>query len=185
MRFCDANTVLKLMSNRTIVIAVDDSPVSKDAVRWATRKLLTPQDEVHLVSVLDRGGRSTVMTAGENTYPLDRDPGECKPDPVQLEKRFELLKSLKQNILQDSKVQKVSMSTMVSCVGGSSDLGRHICDYAADKKADMLVMGSRGMGSAQKAVLGLFGLGSVSDFVVRHASVSNVLVHRGGVSGKE
>ena len=38
-------------------------------------------------------------------------------------------------------------------------------------------MGSRGMGTAQRAMLGLFDLGSISEYVVRHARC-NVLVHK-------
>ena len=41
----------------------------------------------------------------------------------------------------------------------------------------MLVLGSRGLGSWRRAALGLFGLGSVSDWVVKNARI-NVVVHK-------
>lgn len=69
------------------------------------------------------------------------------------------------------------LTTLVSCVGGSHDLGRHLVDYAGDQKADMIIMGSRGLGSFKRTMLSLFGLGSVSDFVIRNAPM-DVLVHK-------
>jgi len=163
---------------RKIVLAVDDSPISKDAVAWAATKLCNANDEVHIISVLEPGNRPGFVTAGESSFPVQEQENDCKPDPIQMEKRGQLLKTYKEK-LSAGGTTNVQLTTLVSCMGGSTDMARHICEYAAESKADMLVMGSRGMGSAKRAVLGLFGLGSVSDFVVRHATVPNVLVHRG------
>ena len=155
------------------MLAVDDSSVSKEAVDWAATKLITPKDEIHIISVLDPGQRPDVVS-GEGTYILDDD---CKPNPLQLEKRAALLKQYQAAVAANSGTKNVKMTTLVSCVGGSADLGRHICEYSAENKADMLVMGSRGMGSVKRSIMGVFGLGSVSEFVTRHGQ--NVLVHRG------
>lgn len=71
----------------------------------------------------------------------------------------------------------VRATTIVSCVGGTVDIGRQIVDYTRDKDSDILMMGSRGLGSLKRAVLGFIGLGSVSSYVVKHADC-NVLVHK-------
>jgi len=164
------------MPGRKIIVAVDDSPCSKELINDTVAKLCHADDEVHLVSVLEPSSRPDFVAAAESSYPVEST--ECKPDPIQLEKRCKMLKDY-QSTLNDAGAKDVKLTTLVSCIGGSSDLARHICEYAADSKADMLVMGSRGMGSAQRAVMRVFGLGSVSDYVVRHAQVPNVLVHRG------
>ncbi|KAG7669528.1 hypothetical protein Ndes2526B_g05869 [Nannochloris sp. 'desiccata'] len=162
-------------AGRKIVLAVDDSPISQEAVEWASKKLLNPNDEVHLISVLDPGQRPDISTAGESSYLL-LENADCKPNPLQLEQRALMLKKYQAAVAANSGSNNVKMTTLVSCVGGSTDLGRHICEYAAENKADLLVMGSRGMGSAQRSIMNLFGLGSVSEFVTRHGE--NVLVHR-------
>ena len=74
----------------------------------------------------------------------------------------------------------VKASTVVSrSLGTASDHGREICEYAAEVDADILVLGSRGYGSFKRSIMGMFGLGSVSNFVLNHAPVPNVMVHRG------
>lgn len=77
------------------------------------------------------------------------------------------------------KVGDVKASTVVSrSLGTSSDHGREICEYAAEMDAEILVVGSRGHGSFKRSIMGMFGLGSVSNFVIQHAPVANVLVHK-------
>lgn len=61
-------------------------------------------------------------------------------------------------------MKDVHLTTLVSCVGGSADAGRHIVEYARQQDADMILLGSRGMGSLKRAMLGIFGLGSVSAY---------------------
>ena len=50
---------------------------------------------------------------------------------------------------------------------GSGDAADILARYAKTKNADLVVVGSRGSGSAARAALGLVGLGSVSDRLVR------------------
>lgn len=161
---------------RKIVIAVDDSIPSKEAVAWAAKTLVGNKDEVHLISVIEAAGRPDVSSyQGDSTY-LVQD-GNCKPNPLLLEKRADLLKNFQSEVSKSAGTGNIKLTTLVSCIGGSADLGRHICEYSAENKADFVVMGSRGMGSAQRSLLGVFGLGSVSDFVSRHGN--NVLIHHG------
>lgn len=61
-------------------------------------------------------------------------------------------------------VQNVKLATLVTCVGGAHDTGRHIVNYSRQRDADVLLLGSRGMGSFSRAMLGFLGLGSVSDY---------------------
>lgn len=47
-------------------------------------------------------------------------------------------------------MKNVKETILVSCVGGAHDIGRHINEFAETNKADLLVMGSRGMGTAKR-----------------------------------
>lgn len=160
---------------RKYVIAVDDSPVSKDTVTWAAKDLLGKGDEITLVSVLEPAAGASFMTSETPSFPADATEA-CVPDPVHLERTQATLKTFKSD-LEKQGFKDVKMTTLVSCVGGSADAARHIVEYADRKNPTMVIMGSRGMGAGKRAMLGLFGLGSVSDYVVRHAPC-NVVVHK-------
>jgi nucleotide-binding universal stress UspA family protein len=168
----------KEQKGRTVVLAVDESPASQSAVRWAADMVLLPSDVLHMVSVLEPATRPDFSAAGEAVWPLG-DPDVCTADPEKLERACAFLKRCREEA-QRAGVRDVRLSTLVSCVGGSSDLGRHLCEHAAAVNADLVITGSRGMGAAQRAVLGVFGLGSVSDYVLKHAQVPGVLVHKSG-----
>jgi hypothetical protein len=71
---------------RKVVIAVDPSPVSLDALRWASKSLCNKDDELHLISVLESGLANDVV--GESA--ADSSP-DCKPDPIALQKTQDLL----------------------------------------------------------------------------------------------
>ncbi|EFN58699.1 hypothetical protein CHLNCDRAFT_140327 [Chlorella variabilis] len=156
---------------RKVVLAVDPSPVSLDALKWATKSLCNKDDELHLISVLESGLPNDVV--GESA--ADTSP-DCKPDPAALLRTQDLLKRCKGEA-QGAGIANVKMTTLVSCVGGSADMGRHITEFAEGENADMLVLGSRGMGGVRRVLGGLMGLGSVSDYVTKHSS-TNVVIHK-------
>eukprot|EP00887_Chlorella_sp_A99_P001532 scaffold8.g1532.t1 len=158
------------------VVAVDDSPVSKNTLLWAARSLVRKGDNLTIVTVLEPALRSDFGNVGETSFPTD-DLGEtCKPDPVALQQRQKFLKECKEAVGKEG-LDNVNLTTLVACTGGSHDMARHISEYAESSRADVLVMGSRGLGSWRRAALGLFGLGSVSDWIVKNARI-NVVVHK-------
>lgn len=159
------------MAPRKVVLAVDSSPVSLDAVKWTTKSLCAKDDELHLISVLESGKSNEVP--GESA---PDDAGECKPDPTALLRTQDLLKQCKEDAA-GAGIKNVRLTTLVSCVGGSTNMARHIVDYSDSEGADMLVLGSRGMGGFKRAFYGMVGLGSVSDYVTKNAKC-NVVVHK-------
>ena len=54
---------------RKLVVAVDDSAVSKDTLRWAETKLLKPDDELHIISVLEPASGGSFASTAETQYP--------------------------------------------------------------------------------------------------------------------
>lgn len=54
---------------RKLVVAVDDSAVSKDTLRWAESKLLKPDDELHIISVLEPASGGSFASTAETQYP--------------------------------------------------------------------------------------------------------------------
>ena len=49
--------------------------------------------------------------------------------------------------------------------------GEGICRIAEDEKADLIVMGTRGMGAVKRALIG-----SVSEYVIRHSTIPCLIV---------
>lgn len=74
-------------------------------------------------------------------------------------------------------VHNVTTTRMCGVLGRSSEVGNAVNHYAQTHSADVVVVGSRGLGSAARSLLGFVGLGSISDYLVRHAEVP-VVVHK-------
>lgn len=55
---------------RKLVVAVDDSAVSRDTLHWAAQKLLQPDDELHIISVLEPAGSASFASTSESIYPV-------------------------------------------------------------------------------------------------------------------
>lgn len=100
------------------------------------------------------GGRAAAEGLPALSAPLPWGPCLLNPHPLSLLK-------LTHSPMQ---VADVKLATLVTCVGGAADTGRHIVDYSRRQDADVVLMGSRGMGSLRRAMLGLLGLGSVSSY---------------------
>ncbi len=151
----------------------DSSPQSRSALNWTIDNLVRKGDKVRLVSVID--AKSTATYSPPSGVPIELD---VEPDQKLLSNCNSMLSEYQQ--IAKRKAGDVKASTVVSrSLGTSSDHGREICEFAAENGADILVVGSRGHGSFKRSIMGMFGLGSVSSFVVQHSPVENVMVHRG------
>lgn len=166
------------MAGRNILIALDEGPVSKEALEWAlNNKLILKDDKIRLLTILDPANGPT-MISYSGGIPMEIQT-ECKPDAEQLKSRKTMLENYEKLVKAEmGKNMEVKSCTVVSCTGSSTEHGRHICEFAAREKSDMIIIGSRGMGSMSKKILGLFGLGSVSSFVVDHSTAPNVVIHK-------
>ena len=154
------------------LILQDSSPQSRSALDWTVDNLITKGDRVSLVSIID--SKSTATYSPPSGVPIDLD---VEPDKEQLSKCNTMLAEYQK--IAKRKSGDVKASAVVSrSLGTSSDHGREICEYAAEMDADTLVVGSRGHGSFKRSIMGMFGLGSVSNFVIQHAPVPNVMVHK-------
>ena len=87
----------------------------------------------------------------------------------------------------DAKAAGVAASSaeILSCgaSGGGGSVADVLEQYAKSTRADVLVVGSRGVGT-RGSLLGLVGLGLVSEHLVRHAE-ANVLVVKRRASGAD
>lgn len=149
---------------------MDDSVNSQHALEWLERCLLKNGDEVHIVVV-----------ALPVPYPiLDETSAavaalEAQQWRASTERSLEYARSLAakaavtlQGTAAAAGVTLTVKSAALLPEGGASDVGASVCKYAADQKIDLVVLGSRGMGSFKRSLMSFVGLGSVSDYCVHN-----------------
>jgi nucleotide-binding universal stress UspA family protein len=157
---------------RAVVITLDpscpDSALS--ACRWAARTLCAGNSTAHLVTVLEPESIPLVAPPGEQACLGIDDLEPPTPSAAALKRAARILGSCRAELeAAGVKPAATTQTTLVSGVNGSAGVGDLLCGFAVGKGADALVTGSRGLGGVHRAALGLLGLGSVSDYVVRHA----------------
>jgi nucleotide-binding universal stress UspA family protein len=136
---------------RRILLATDLSPASDGAAVQALDLARDLGAELLIVSVIDAG---SLRLPGNRSARVDQVRGG------------------REAAAQDLVTRGRAMGVRVNFLIWEGDAGESIVEAARSEQVDLVVVGSHGRGS-----VGRFFLGSVSDFVVRHAA-SPVLVVR-------
>jgi nucleotide-binding universal stress UspA family protein len=138
---------------RRILVPIDGSTNSRRAVEAATAFAKTRGSELFLVMIVPEEEQSTGPPEGL-AYEFSKEKGESI-------------------IYETSKIPKNEQIKVTGkVIRSSQSVVAGIIEFAEENKIDLIVIGTRGLGSFKR----LF-LGSVSDGVVRHAHC-NVLVVR-------
>jgi nucleotide-binding universal stress UspA family protein len=136
-----------------ILVGVDDSKYSGDILRAIVSERRADNTEVLVLHVLQPVGPA----------PPQMDQGYAP----ELEAEREAAKTLVERIATELRSAGFKAETLV----GVGDVREGIIDTAADWHADLIMVGSHGLRGMQR-----FLLGSVSEFVVRHAPCSVEIV---------
>ena len=81
-------------------------------------------------------------------------------------------------VAMDLKLRGHPHTHALPATGGASGIATTISEYANAREVDLVILGGRGMGSLQRSILSLVGLGSVSDYVVNNCHCPVLVVRQ-------
>jgi nucleotide-binding universal stress UspA family protein len=136
-----------------ILVGVDDSKYSADIVRAIVSQRRADTTEVQVLHVLQPIGPA----------PPQMDQGYAP----ELEAERDAARALVERVATELRGAGFKVETLI----GVGDVREGIIDSAAEWHADLIMVGSHGLRGIQR-----FLLGSVSEFVVRHAPCSVEIV---------
>eukprot|EP00241_Pyramimonas_parkeae_P011461 CAMPEP_0114251770 /NCGR_PEP_ID=MMETSP0058-20121206/15459_1 /TAXON_ID=36894 /ORGANISM="Pyramimonas parkeae, CCMP726" /LENGTH=210 /DNA_ID=CAMNT_0001365617 /DNA_START=88 /DNA_END=720 /DNA_ORIENTATION=- len=185
------------MTRRVVLITVDGSDHSEHAVAWAASHVTQPLDHVHLVTALVPDANPSTGNHSDAPRPCSPDSEVKAPENWPADARAKWEHGIAERVSQANEmlrkyadmlfagrnrdtrihnpyIDKDSITTQV--IMDVSKVGPAVVKYAEDIKADLVVVGSRGLGSIKRKIMGLIGLGSVSDYLVHHLHCPAVVV---------
>ncbi|KAK7102900.1 universal stress protein YxiE-like [Littorina saxatilis] len=148
-----------MAETRNVVIAMDESEFANFGFEYYMNNVHKPNDHVVLLHVPEY---HTVIQS-----PMVMTDVSVVTDLLQDEEKR--IKAFLEQL--GTKLKSHGIGGKVKSVGGNA--GEVICKVANEEKANLIVIGSRGMGTIRRTLLG-----SVSDYVMHHAHVPVLVCKR-------
>ncbi|KAM7539598.1 hypothetical protein Aperf_G00000032804 [Anoplocephala perfoliata] len=143
---------------RRILFPIDPSENCERAFRWYETNLQRPNDLIYFIHVIE-----PVYTTPAIGLALESPPMLVDDMTRVMEESIAAGKELGQRYMQMAKDGKLQCKAFLHV---DTKPGAAICKSAMDHKADIIVIGSRGLGAIKRTFLG-----SVSDYIVHNAAI--------------
>ncbi|XP_062578739.1 universal stress protein in QAH/OAS sulfhydrylase 3'region-like [Saccostrea cucullata] len=141
---------------RTVVVAMDGSDHAIKAFKWFCKSMKHDNDKVVMVYSVELYG--DVYSTQWLSVPYS---GPSLTDMIEKQR-----KEIREKLDEFAKMMKNEHVPGTVKSVNSEDPGEGIIKAAEEVKADMIVVGSRGLGAVRRTILG-----SVSDYVLQHSSI--------------
>eukprot|EP00798_Chlamydomonas_sp_ICE-L_P014542 gene14542-20582_t len=174
-------------THRNVVVSVDGAPVTSQALQWALGNYKYG-DVLHLVSVSCPQAGPYPMEIPENDFgaPSRAAIEEWRKSSHEAElETAKILHAHRQEALRRGVPAGSVRAVELQPLGGASGVGESIVRYAHENGAGMVVLGSRNLGGMKSLIMQMIGLGSVSEYTLRHCQVPVVIVKNGADSSHE
>ncbi|PPS04052.1 hypothetical protein GOBAR_AA16604 [Gossypium barbadense] len=162
---------------RSIGVAMDFSASSKNALKWAINNLATKGTPFTLSTSTITLSMSLAMLSGPNPVLVTLIPLTQFRVP-EIMKKYDVETDIEVLDMLDTASRQKEIN-VVSKIYWGGDAREKILDAIEDLKLDSLVMGSRGLGTVRRIILG-----SVSNYVVTHATCPVTIVKEQSSSSK-
>ncbi|KAI9184602.1 hypothetical protein H9P43_003661 [Blastocladiella emersonii ATCC 22665] len=149
---------------RTVLLPLDDSKHTDYTVQWAKKNFLTATDRVVLVTV-----RPT-PSYFSNDMGAEMQASVHSADDAARDRAFELVRSYAKVIMHPAADGGV-VPAAVEAFAMRGDAREALLRKAGEVGADVIVMGSRGLGAIKRTLLG-----SVSSYLAQNASCPVIIV---------
>lgn len=148
-------------SPRNILVAVDGSVYSERAFAWYADKFRQERDQVVFVHVYE----SPITPAPTFANCMSIPPRE------EWERMLEKAEQQAEEMLSGYEKKCKEMKLPFKTLFAYGAIGHVICSVGKEEKAECIILGSRGLGTIRRTILG-----SVSDYVTQHMTIPVLIV---------
>ncbi|EDQ86627.1 uncharacterized protein MONBRDRAFT_38315 [Monosiga brevicollis MX1] len=146
------------MAVRKLILAVDHSPASHEALEFAVTNLYREGDELHFVHCFKP--LQPAVGPHYSYVPSEEEQANWRREQSHVLEEF----------VKDARAKNPGLTCRAILISG--DPREELIAYAETESASMIVVGSRGRGALKRAILG-----SVSTYVVTHSKIPVVVCH--------
>ncbi|KAG2494396.1 hypothetical protein HYH03_007449 [Edaphochlamys debaryana] len=165
---------------KRVMVCCDDSPHAHAALLWTLDNAMQPHDHLILAVV---GSPVPFPILDEPSTVAAMQSAQYRDEAAAATAAARDVAERCAAAAQRRGVGKTKITIAALPPGGSAgDVGASLCKHAKTEGVDMMVAGSRGMGAITRSLLGLVGMGSVSDHLA-HNSCCPLLVVKGVAGG--